>query len=239
MLRIRTVWFLGVTAALASGCVVESDGRRGNFAAGWDLAWVEDGDPVSCEEAGAAWVDLDMVYVRRDQEYHERFDCRAGNGVISQDLPAGEYSVVLRVRAADETLLSENRPAAFRIDRGTTYLTDSYGYWPVMELQSFVLYWSVSVRGARASCAHAGATWVELLAQPTGSPDALSYLFPCADGSGITQAIGTGSYAVQVRLLDGQERPLPDEDPRTLAPQTVVVGDRYRAVLEPVTFRVP
>lgn len=240
MLRIRTLYLAGITAVLAStGCVVGSDGSgrhsrpgAGTFDVAWELAWVEDGGYVTCQEAGAAVVDLDVVHLDSTLVYHDSFPCAAGRG-RSQVLPGGDYSAVLRVYDDRDTLLSETWPAAFRLTGGTTYLSTDHDP-VVMSLQSFVMYWSVTRGGAPSGCAQVGAAWVELLAQPTGAAEESSYLFPCADGRGITQAIPPGTYSVQARLLAADEKPLALTELRT-----AVVGTSRRAVLDPITFRMP
>ncbi len=230
MLPVRTLCLFGITTSLAlAGCV---GGSHGNFAVGWDLAWVDnESNLLGCDEAGAAWVDLDMVDMH-DQEYHDRFAC-SDMGGFSQTLHEGDYSVVLRVRDANENLLSATAPTWFSIFDGTTYLTDNSGNWPLMALQSFVLDWTISVGGVPASCAQAGAAWVELLTVlPTNQP--VSYLFPCETYSGETQAIPTGSYTVDLQLLDANQVPLD-----ALTQPLLNVGSSPRAYLGRVDFYVP
>jgi hypothetical protein len=59
----------------------------------------------------------------------------------------------------------------------------------------------VGNRMTPASCAEAGVKTVELETR-LGSENREKFSFPCEELPGITQAIRTGTYAYQLRLLD-------------------------------------
>jgi hypothetical protein len=249
MLPIRTLCLSAVTMGLAlSGCVGGNHHDpyqsgpsygvpSGTFAVAWDLEWVGSTRLISCQEAGAAWVDLDMLD-RNNQQYHERFNCSDNQQTgTSRSLYPGDYSVVLRVRDVKERILSSTGAEWFTIVAGTTtYLADSAGNPPIMELQSFYLDWTVSRGGFSASCDSAGAKYVEVIAQLSAETTATSYLLPCSKYVGETPAIPVGSYTVQVRLVGASGNPLGDE--QGIWSDTVVVDGDYRADLGTIDFNV-
>jgi hypothetical protein len=104
----------------------------------------------------------------------------------------------------------------------------------VFDIQSFVLNWSIDRGNVGASCGEVGGVTVELITR-LGEDEPRRLSFPCTapNHSAASGAIPTGSYSVQVRLLDVAGKEL-----SSIKPMTFVVGGTRRAVLPPITFVV-
>jgi hypothetical protein len=93
------------------------------------------------------------------------------------------------------------------------------------QVQAWELAWTLVRKvgtGTRfASCSEAGVRFVELETQLASEPRE-KYTFPCEDGEGITQAIRTGLYTYQLRLLGAGGEPLYE----TLVTSYEVEGDK-------------
>ncbi len=201
MWRLRTLWLPGfMTMTLgAVGCVIE-EADDSAFLASWDLAYVDNGGRVSCEDAGTPTVALDARHLNTGATYVGEFACSALRG-ISQVLPHGQYEATLSL------LDEQKRPVSqiagpFNIHRhGLTELPLIEFQVQVWELE-WVLIRKVGTATRFTSCAEAGVRTIELETQ-LASEAREKFTFPCEDGGGITQAIRTGVYAYQLRLLDG------------------------------------
>lgn len=237
MFSIRTLCLFGLTLVL-SGCPAASNSTHtGYFSAAWDLEWVGTTSPIYCQEAGVEWVDLDMVD-RYNNAYHDRFPCSANQQTnVSRDLPAGDYSVVMRLRDSKERLLSATDPGWFTIVSGApTDLADSAGNPPVFDLQAFYLDWTVFQDLYETTCGAVGAKSVEVRAQLSTESTATTYLLSCAAGRGNTPAVPVGTYSVQVNLLDSSGLVLMDE--KAPFSKTVTVGGSHLTDLGTVDFDV-
>jgi hypothetical protein len=229
MLRLRTVWLPGfMTVVLGAGCVIDETDDSA-FAVAWDLVYVEEQGRVTCEDAGTPWVSIQARHLYTNSLYTGEFDCSALQG-ITQVLPHGPYEATLSL------LDQQRRPVSlisgpFDIHRhGLTELPEIQ-----FQIQTWELEWiliQTTPGGQRsASCAEVGARTVELETQLASEPRE-KYIFPCEDGGGISQAIRTGTYAYQVRLLDGAGAPISE----TLV-MSYRVPDRNQALLQ-VSFEV-
>jgi hypothetical protein len=202
MLRLRTLWLPGfMTMALgAVGCVIE-EADDSAFLVSWDLAYVGEGSRVNCEDAGTPTVSLQARHLNTGATYVGEFPCSSLRG-ISQVLPHGQYEATLSLLDDRGRPVSLIQGGPFNIHRhGLTEL-------PLIEFQvqawelAWVLVRAIGPTSTRiASCAEGGVHTVELETQLASEPRE-KYTFPCEDGAGITQAIRTGTYAYQVRLLD-------------------------------------
>jgi hypothetical protein len=211
MWRSRTLWLPGFMMMTlgAVGCVIE-EADDSAFLVSWDLAYVDNGGRVNCEDAGTPTVSLQARHLNTGSTYVGEFDCGSLRG-ITQVLPHGQYEATLSLLDDQKRPVSQITGGPFAVHRhGLTEL-------PLIEfqVQTWELAW-VLVRdlgGAMrpASCAEAGVHTVELETQLASEPRE-KYEFPCEDGDGITQAIRTGTYAYQVRLLDAGGQVLTETD---------------------------
>jgi hypothetical protein len=169
------------------------------FTVKWTIEAVG-GRPSSCAAVGGASMDLDVLNLATNVAYHDTFTCDAMSGV-SSPLPAGQYSIAMRLRdAADNVISQADAPTAYTISANC--FTD-LGVVPFEAVvtapdQYLSLSWSVDKQATFAplSCAQANAATVELDA---GS---LTFDWPCVSGRASTATIAPGSYAVTVKLLD-------------------------------------
>jgi hypothetical protein len=207
MWRLRTLWLPGFMLMTlgAVGCVIE-EADDSAFLVSWDLFYVDNGGRVNCEDAGTPTVGLEARHLITGSTYSGEFDCSELRG-ITQRLPHGDYKVTL-------ALLDElKRPVSLIDVGGFNIRRHGLTEMPLIEfqVQAWELQW-VLVRetgtGTRfTSCAEAGVRTIELETQLANEPREI-YTFPCEDGEGITQAIRTGLYAYQLRLLDDRGNPL-------------------------------
>jgi hypothetical protein len=201
---LRLLGFMSMTLG-AVGCVIE-EADDSAFLSDWDLAYVDNGGRVTCEDAGTPTVSLQARHLNTGSTYVGEFACSALRG-ISQVLPHGQYEATLSLLDDKKRPVSEISGGPFSIHRhGLTEL-------PLIEfqVQAWELAWTLVRRngaGTRfTSCAEAGVRTIELETQLASEPHE-KYTFPCEDGEGITQAIRTGVYAYQLRLLDAGGNPL-------------------------------
>lgn len=229
MLTDRTVWTLGLAAALAGagGC----GGNEAAFVVDWNLSYVGGGAPGNtpadaCRNAGTPTVDLDVRNQASGVATRDSFPCAAFGGQ-SQELPAGAYDVKITLVNASGQGVSDKLGAWQLVRRSVTDLGIIQ-----FQVQTFVAFWSIARANVPVTCEQAGAKSVKLVTQlPEGQP--LSYLFPCGDGGGVTTAIPLGSYSVQVQLTGAGDQVLSE----TRAMTFPVLGDR-RAQLPLITFDV-
>ncbi len=202
MWRLRTLWLPGfmIMTLGAVGCVIE-EADDSAFETAWDLAYVDNQGRVNCEDAGTPWVSLQARHLHTNSLYTGEFSCEAMRG-LSQVLPHGPYEATLSLLDEQKRPVSLITGGPFDIHRhGLTQLPDIE-----FQVQTWELEWILirTTPGGQRSgtCAEIGARTVELETQLASEPHE-KYSFPCEDGGGITQAIRTGTYAYQVRLLDG------------------------------------
>lgn len=232
MLRIRTLWLLGLAAGAsiaASGCVVGDGGNSdSSFVVDWSLAYVGSNEAVECDEAGTPTVDLDIQNLQTKEINHTPYTCMA-HAARSPVFPPGQYEVAISLKDAAGNVVSTNS-GQFGLQRRQTTDLGSL----VFGIQSFELFWSIRKANATAGCDQVGAKSVRLSTQLPSQTMPTTYLFPCASGQGQTTAIPLGTYAVQVELLDAANQPLGQ-----VLSMTVPVTDKARASLEPITFNLP
>jgi hypothetical protein len=230
MCRFATLWLAGVMLTLGGAGCVDDDADDSAFVFDWQLDFIG-GGAAECEDAGMSTVELEARHLDTKAIYKDTFACKAGAG-MSRVLPVGLYSVVIRLRDGAGRVVSELPPGVADITRvGLSDLGTVF-----FDIQSFVLNWSVCRQGAGGCapvrCADVGAKSVELLAQPAQG-DPLREQWDCSAGAGFSSVILTGTYGIQVRLLDSAGRELSG-----VGGKTVVVDDTARAVLPPLTFEV-
>jgi hypothetical protein len=204
---LRLLGFMSMTLG-AVGCVIEEPDDSA-FLATWDLAYVDEGGRVTCDDAGTPTVSLHARHLNTGSTYVGEFPCSSLRG-ISQVLPHGQYEATLAL------LDSKKRPVSqisgpFDIRRhGLTEL-------PLIEfqVQAWELAWTlvrqVGERTQFTTCREAGVHTIELETQLANEPRE-KFSFPCEDGIGITEAIRTGVYAFQFRLLDAGGNTLFEDD---------------------------
>jgi hypothetical protein len=211
---------MGLTAMVLAGsaCVVD-DADDSAFLVDWSVALVG-GGAVSCEAAETPNVVLDAEHLQTRAKYQKIFPCAAGRGV-SDVLPLGPYSFTLSLRDP------ENRPLSSISGQGEVHrhgLTDLEIV--VFEVQAWRLTWLVEKAGRLASCAQAGGKTVEFTFLRSGDEKPVVDLYECGPGGGVSPAIRTGNYGVEVRLLDAANNPLSLIKPM----QFQVLGDRPAAI---------
>ncbi len=203
MWRKRTLWLPGFMALTlgAVGCVVEGGADDSAFEVSWALSYVSDGAPVNCEDAGTPWVSLQARHLQTNSVYTGEFPCGSLRG-ITQVLPHGQYEVTL-------SLLDQQKRPVSQITGDGSFAIGRHGLTglPPIEFQiqtwevEWLLVHQVGNQMRAASCAEAGVKTVELETR-LGSENREKFSFPCEEVPGITQAIRTGTYAYQLRLLD-------------------------------------
>lgn len=198
MWRPRTpLWLFGLTSVglALSGCVI-SDADDSAFVFDWGLQYVQ-GEAVSCDDAGTKTVTLEVEHVNTRVRRSIDFSCRDGRGVTPV-LPLGPYNVAISLKDGQGRQVSAISGGVAEISRhGLTDLGTI-----LFQIQSWNLAWSVVKRGVGpVACGQADAKTVQLVTQ-LGSEPQETFTFPCDDRAGITTAIRTGSYGVEVKLLN-------------------------------------
>jgi hypothetical protein len=205
-----------------AACVV---GATATFSLAWSL---EDatGASATCAATSGVTVDVDVVNVATGAEALSTFPCGA-LAATTCAMPAGSYSVSMKLRDANGAVLSEIfAPTLFLVDgqaTGVTSLPLQVG-GDATKGRGFALTWSIAklATGAIESCADTGAAKVRLLAGTT------TFDLTCADGKGSTTAVAPGSYPVTLDLLDGTGAKLSETQTMTVAiaaGQLVFLGD--------------
>jgi hypothetical protein len=169
------------------------------------VAWtIEDasGAPSSCDGVVAQEMDLDMLNLGSNANYHGVFACSDMMGT-SCALPAGSYSVAMRLRDGKGALLSELViPQTLPITDGQTNDLGSIPFSASMGMtgpgQGIGLAWTIQRQGATITCTDAGAATLEVDIGDQKFP------FTCDDGKGTTPPVTVGTYDVKLQLLDGQ-----------------------------------
>jgi len=212
MLSTSTLWRAGVTLLClgAVGCVIE-DADDSAFAVSWNLAYVAGGQLVSCADAGTPTVQLQARHLQSQNAYTTSFPC-ADLGGVSEVLPSGPYEVTLSLLDALGRPVSAIANGPFDISRRRlTRLPDTQ-----FQIQAWDLAWIISGTDPTGgmsilACADVGAQTVELFTR-LGSEGPEMFEFDCGLGQGTSQAIRTGNYAYQVRLLDPARQVLAETD---------------------------
>jgi hypothetical protein len=98
-----------------------------NFFVTWEIQSASVG-PLSCESAGAAFVDLDIVNVDTGTRFVDSFDCRDYQGT-SEPVDVGRFDVLVQLTDATGGVMSqtdlgtENVSTAGTIDLGHVIFT--------------------------------------------------------------------------------------------------------------------
>jgi hypothetical protein len=178
-----------------------------NFKVAWTIQDAS-GAASTCDGVAAVEMDLDLLNLNTNVDYHGVYACSDMMGT-SCALPAGPYSMAMRLRDAAGTLLSELAPpdtlyitSGQTTDLGTIPFAANQGGSDAGTGQAIKLAWTIDRAGAILTCADAGATTVEV------QVGAQKFPFPCDDGSAQTPSITVGTYPVTIRLLDAQGTPL-------------------------------
>ena len=93
-----------------------------NFFATWEIDSTSVG-PLSCPQAGAAFVDMDIVNVDTNSRFVDSFDCNSYQGT-SEPVDVGRFDVLLNLTDASHGVISsvdvgtENVSTAGTIDLG-------------------------------------------------------------------------------------------------------------------------
>jgi len=94
-------------------------GSTSNFHVAWTIQDAS-GAPSSCDKVDATEMDLDLLNLDTHTDYHAVFACSAMAGATCA-LPPGSYSVAMRLRDANGTVLSELlAPTPISITAGQT-----------------------------------------------------------------------------------------------------------------------
>jgi hypothetical protein len=180
-------------------------GTTSNFKVAWTIQDAN-GNASTCDGVAAVEMDLDLLNLATNVDYHGVYACSDLMGT-SCELPAGSYTVAMRLRDAQGTLLSEAiAPGTYSITTGQTTdlgnheFASSQGTSGAGTGQAIKLAWSIERAGTTTiiTCADAGAATVELDVGTQQFP------FPCGDGSGQTPSLTVGTYPTTIRLLDAQ-----------------------------------
>ena len=155
---------------------------------------------TTCTAVGAATMDLDLLNLATSVVSHDTFPCTAMAGT-SATLPAGTYSVAMRLRDSAGALLSEaDAPTSYPLSAGCSTDLGLVPFEAVVTTpdQFITLSWTIDrfATGAPLSCAAAHAAEVEL---DVGSS---TFQWPCADGKAATGSLPADTYSVAVKLLD-------------------------------------
>jgi hypothetical protein len=232
MLRIRTLLLFGLAAVSlgASGCII-GDTDNSAMIVDWDLRYVgpderTQGDRVACEDAGTTTVELEMRNRSTNAVFKDSYQCKDFGGK-SKVLPSGLYDVRIALKTAGGQEISAQQVQAEVVRRGLTDLG-----LVIFQVQSFELTWTVSRGNMATMCDKVDGKDVKLIAQLANEPSK-SYLFPCSDHGGVTTAILTGPYNLQVQLLNSAGAVI-----STTAPMPFLVSGSRRAVLPIVDFSV-
>lgn len=234
----HTLWPASLGALLlagvgaASGCVIDHADNSA-FLANWSVEYVgAPGVPVSCQDVVPdGSVQLIARNLSTKAVYNNTpWPCQAGRGV-TRVLPTGQYGLSI-------DLLDARGNALSAVDLPDVYVIDGRGVTPIggpvyFTVQSIVFNWTLSRGATPLTCAQAGARYVHFVGATAGY--SFAYDFECANGSGQTPAIQTGSYELSATLTDAAGNPL--TGPLSL---TYVVPTNARAYIsDPVRFVLP
>ena len=90
----------------------------GTFGLRWSLAWTTGGG-TTCSAAGVVTVDLDLLGIHNNQEYHDTFNCSDYQGT-SEPLPPDDYTVAVRAYDAGDVVRSTwPAPSSYHIYSGS------------------------------------------------------------------------------------------------------------------------
>jgi hypothetical protein len=210
------------TGAKPAACTV---GATGTFTMAWTI---EDGMgmPSTCDGVAAKSVDIDVVSLATGAETHSTVPC-AALAATTCALPAGDYSVSMKLRA-DTTLLAEiASPQLFIVNGQATPIASlpfRVGGPEAAMGRGLALTWSIANAdtGAAQTCADAGAAKVRV------AVGTKNFDLPCADGKGRTTALAPGDYPVTLRLIDSAAADISVTETMTIhvgAGQLVFLGD--------------
>lgn len=207
MSRFRTLLLAGIAGmtVATTGCVFDSNEPQVFIE--WDLLYIGTDMRLACEDAGATEVVLRARH-SSGKEFTDRFPCDAFQG-ISQDLPSGSHELTVTLVAQGDRPLSQLRQNVI-VGNGVNRFD-----LVIFDIQAFVVSWSIVRGNMPLTCAQAGAQTVRLSTLVGEGPPDL-YDFPCSDGRGITTAVGTGVYTVQLSLVGSGDRIVTQTMPRVV-----------------------
>jgi hypothetical protein len=90
-------------AALCLGCAESPTEGGGTFSLTWSI--VVDNQPGTCDEVGAATVEVISTHVGSSSGVSRKFNCASFAGT-THPLPAGDYTVVVRLLSATNVQLN-------------------------------------------------------------------------------------------------------------------------------------
>jgi cysteine-rich repeat protein len=131
------------------------------------------------------------------------FNCASNSGTTA-DLSSGRYKVHIAITNTSGTLTYATTPTEIVVlDSNKTFSASIYtdgGYFA----------WAWNLVGATSNnaltCAQAGADGVELVSTLTNSTNAVSDIWDCADGSGLTAALAAGTYTVSADAINANNQ---------------------------------
>ncbi|HVU50858.1 MAG TPA: hypothetical protein VHL80_09235 [Polyangia bacterium] len=209
-------------SSVPAACVV---GASATFSLAWSL---EDstGADSSCDGVGGKTVDVDVVNAATGAEALATIPC-AALAATTCAMPAGKYSISMKLRDAAGNVLSEVvAPLMFLVDGQNTAVTSlplQVG-GDTTKGRGFAATWSIDQVTTHAieSCAQAGAASVRL------SVGATTFDLPCDDGKGRTTAVAPGTYVLKLDLIDAAMATLSETQTMNVsiaAGQLVFLGD--------------
>jgi hypothetical protein len=189
--------------ASASACGASA---TGTFSLAWTL---EDGTgaAATCDSVGGEDVEIDVVNLGSAATTSATVPCSA-MAATTCAMPAGNYSVSMKLRDATGSVLSEIfAPTLILVDRQTAAVASlpfQVGGGDPSQGRGIALTWSIDqvTTQSTRTCGDVGAATVQLTA---GSS---TFTFSCTDGKGRTTALAPGSVPVMLDLLDSGGAPL-------------------------------
>jgi len=190
----------GAGGGTPSSVVTCTGGTTSNFHVAWTIQDAS-GNPSSCDGVAGAEMDLDVVNLDTNVQYHGVYAC-SDMQASSCSVPPGSYSVTMRLRDGKSNVISLTPPDTFTVTAGQTTDLGSIPFSASQGLtgpgQGLGLSWTISRQGASITCDQAGAATLEIDVGDQKFP------FTCSDGSATSPPVAPGTYPVTLRLLDAQ-----------------------------------
>jgi hypothetical protein len=232
-----------VFVALALGLPACGGMEESGVVVDWGILDVGDSDDalfLACAEVGGRTVVLESQDLTRGGAVQRfSFPCDASGGIVP-GLLSGRYAMTLSLLRTDSVVVSSLALGTVSVGRrGNTNLG-----LIVFDIQSLSMNWLVkkaSDLNTPVGCPVVGATQVELIATAAGQPPNV-FGFPCGPGKGRTQAVTSGAYAIQARLLNAAGEALDLVGPAGEATKVLVLDyvtpTNSPGVLPLITFAV-
>jgi hypothetical protein len=229
----------GTTATGAAGTGAAGSGSKpqactANGTTSFTMAWtIEDGAgaPSTCTSVAAKTVDLSIVSLTTGGESQATVPCAALSATTCA-LPAGAYSVSMKLRADTDVLAEIVAPQLFAVAGQPTPIASlpfRVGGPDAAMGRGIAATWTIGDDTETVvTCAAAGAAKVQL------AVGTKTFDFPCAEGKGRTTTLAPGSYPVSLRLIDAQNKDLSVTQTMNIAVgagQLVFLGDVWFEVL--------